>query len=737
VLEYWSVGVLECWSIGVLECWSVGVLEIPHYSITPLLHYSITPLLHYSITPLLHLFMPLNIGQLPKGYMGNILYVDLTQKQYHVEPLDPDVTRLFFGGRGLGIALLFKHFAAFENNGTYRNAFAEIDPFSAENPLIFSTSPVAGTKMPTAGRFHLNFKSPLTGGVGSTNSGGYWGVALKKTGCDGLYITGKAETPTYVVISREKVEFKSAEAFNASNTKETTDTLLRQLPKGTRVLAIGPAGKNGARFASVINDKGRSLGRGGGGAVFGSKNLYAIAVIPDHELVIDVAQADSLNLNNKSGAAFKAKIKLDVGKLSRKEEHYGSLSSMGSLCLCGMVYNYGQLLHNNMQDTTHRPEDVAKITGEALRRHAANAKPGETRITVKKGTCFNCPILCKRKTQLIDGAGNMLDEGEGPEFETVALLGANLSIYDLTVITQANYWANRYGLDTISLGATIAAFVELYGVVKSKGDTASPREKQVFEDARSFVAAYGEPAFGKAEMLIPLIHHISQATGIGKYLAQGSYRFCERYDHPELSMTVKKQELPAYDPRTSFSQALGYEMSNRGGCHLEGGYTAAQDYCAGYGEWPGDRIEGTPLIAKNATLKNTILDIIGACVYGSFSLTLDEYALLINAVTGLHYNAGILQLIAWRTFTLERLFNINCGLTKDDDWLPDRFYQESVDTGERITVCNREAFQKMHIEYYRAMGWDDNGYPTDETLEKLELQDFISASGFIMEKQLN
>ncbi len=669
--------------------------------------------------------MPSNTDQLPKGYLGNILHVDLTNKAYHVEPLSPELARLFFGGRGLGIALLFKHFSALY--GKYQNPFAEIDSLSEDNPLIFSTSPTTGTKMPTAGRFHLNFKSPLTGGVGSTNSGGYWGVVFKKTGHDVLYITGKAEVPIYLVISSDKVEFRSAAEFKEANTKETTDALLQQLPKGTRVLAIGQAGKSEARFASVVNDKGRSLGRGGGGAVFGSKNLYAVAVIPDREISIDVAHPERLNLKNKSGATFKAKMKLDVGKFSRKEEHYGSLSSMGSLCLCGMVYNYGQLIHNNMKDTTHRKEDVTKITGEALRQHEVNAKPGETKIAVKKGTCFNCPILCKRKTRVIDESGNVIDEGEGPEFETVALLGANLSIYDLTVITQANYWANRYGLDTITLGSTIAAFVELYDLVKSKGKVASLHEKQLLDDTKSFVEEHGEPAFGKSEMLIPLIHQIGQATGIGKYLAQGSYRFCERYDHPELSMTVKKQELPAYDPRTSFSQALGYEMSNRGGCHLEGGYTAAQDYCAGYGEWPGDRIEGTPLISKNATLKNTVIDIIGACVYGSFSLTLDEYALLINAVTGLHYNAGILQLIAWRTFTLERLFNIKCGFTKDDDWLPDRFYHNPVDTGERVVICNRDAFQKMHIEYYQAMGWNDDGVPTNTTLEKLELEDFVNA----------
>ncbi len=358
--------------------------------------------------------------------MGNILYIDLTTKNYSVEPLSPELARLFFGGRGFGIALLYRHFSELEQKGKYHNAFSEIDPLSEDNPLIISTSPATGTKMPTSGRFHLNFKSPLTGGVGSTNSGGFWGVAFKKTGHDVLYITGKAEQPVYLEISSDQVAFVNAGEFREFDTKETTDVLLQRLPKGTRVLAIGPAGKNGARFASVTNDKGRSLGRGGGGAVFGSKNLYAVAVIPDQNISIEVAHAESLNLKNKSGATFKAKIKLDVGKFSRKEEYYGSLSSMGSLGLCGMVYHYGQLIHNNMQDTYHSKEDVAKITGEALRRHAANANPGETKIAVKKGTCFNCPILCKRKTRLLDGSGDVIDEGEGPEFETVALLGANL-----------------------------------------------------------------------------------------------------------------------------------------------------------------------------------------------------------------------------------------------------------------------------------------------------------------------
>ncbi|RKX86861.1 MAG: hypothetical protein DRP57_00435, partial [Spirochaetes bacterium] len=190
-------------------------------------------------------------------------------------------------------------------------------------------------------------------------------------------------------------------------------------------------------------------------------------------------------------------------------------------------------------------------------------------------------------------------------------------------------------------------------------------------------------------------------------------------------MTVKKQELPAYDPRASYSQALCYEMSNRGGCHLEGGYTAIKDYCAGYAEWPGDRVEGTPLISKNATLTNTVLDIIGACVYTSTSISLDEYSLLIHAVTGLNVNAGILQRIALRTLAVERIFNTACNITGRDDWLPDRFYTEEITANRKKLVLNREVFGKMHMDYYHAMGWDDNGKPENETLNALKLGKYL------------
>lgn len=657
--------------------------------------------------------------------MGRILTVDLSKHTFVQSTLDPALCDLFLGGRGLGIATLTEHFMALEQEGKYQDAFREVDPLSADNALIFSTSPTTGTGMPASGRFHVSFKSPLTGGIGSANSGGKWAVALKSAGYDLLRITGKSKTPVYLTLSAEKVEFVNAESLLQLNVDEITDFLIRQSPKGSRVMTIGEAGRKLSRIAGIMNDRGRALGRGGGGAVFGSKNLLAVVVNPNPARAIDVADPDGLRIDNESGAGYRVRLKLDVGKMTRKEQAYGILSSMGTLGFLGMVCNYDELAHNNMRDTHHRIEDIEKISGEALRNHARTAPSGQSRLESRKSACFNCPIACTRVTRILDDRGNRIDHGEGPEFETVALMGANLSIYDLVVITQANYWANRYGLDTISLGGTIAAFFELYAFVKNKKGGKTSGEETFLKDVRPFIELDGEPQFGRKEILVPLVHAIGKSEGIGKALAEGSYRFCRRYGHEEFSMSIKKMEMPAYDPRTAFLQGLCYEMNNRGGCHLENGYTAIRDYCAGYAEWPGDRIEGSAIIARNAALNNTTMDIIGACAFASLSLNLDEFALLVNAVTGLQHNAGTLERIAWRTLTLERMFNIFAGFTAHDDWLPDRFYTESLEIEGRALVCDRRAFNQMHNEYYNAMGWDTSGIPRATTLEELKLIDIL------------
>jgi len=662
---------------------------------------------------------------LPTGYMGKILIIDLSSKKIREEALDPKIADLFHGNRGLGVAYLYRHFLNLDKTGRYSNAFKDVDPLSSDNVAIISTAPSTGTKMPTSGRVHMNFKSPLTGGYGSANTGGYWGVDFKKTGYDMLILEGKSEKPVYVIISNESVEIKDADELESMNSEEIQKHFKEDSSKKMQVLSIGEAGRNLSLYANVMSDKGRTFGRGGAGAVFGSKNLIAVAVSPDKSTKITVSNEKEMDIKNKSGSVYKAKVKLDVGKFTRKEQHYGSLASMGSLGLAGMVNNFDQLIHNNMINTQHELSDIDSIDGEALRNYSKIAGEGSDTIEVKKDTCYNCSITCKRKTTVKNSKGDVIDSGEGPEFETVALLGANLSIYDLPLIARANYMANRFGMDTITLGSTIAAFVELYTISKDKDSELSKKEILFLDDLGDFDKKNGEPRFGNSDYLLPLIDMVGKGEGIGKYLALGSFRFCERYGHPELSMTVKKQELPAYDPRTSYSQALCYEMSNRGGCHLEGGYTAALSYCAGYAEWPGNRIEGTPLISKNATLKGTAIDIIGVCVYSSFAISLDEYAPIINAVTGASLSSGSLLKFAHRTVSLERLFNIQCGKTDKDDWLPDRFYEIPTKVEGEDVLCSRNEFERMHLEYYRALGWNDRGIPENETLKSLGMEEFI------------
>jgi aldehyde:ferredoxin oxidoreductase len=675
--------------------------------------------------------MTIQPNHLPKGYMGKVLTVDLSQEKFRRDFLDPGLVERFLGGRGLGVALLFDHFKALEKVGTYRNAVKEVDPLSADNILVFTTSPTTGTGVLASGRLHVSFKSPLTGGVGSSNTGGHWAVAFKKTGHDVLCVVGRSAHPVHLSISSAGVEFLDAGSLVGLDVEEITDRLLRGAPKGARVMAVGQAGQKLSRIAAIMNDRGRSMGRGGGGAVFGSKNLLAIVVHPDPSLTIPTATPASLRPGNEEGAAFKAKMKLDAGKLTRKEENYGILSSMGTLGLLGMVDAFDELVHNNMKDTDHRPEDIAKVSGEALRNHAAIVGLGESYIEVKKGACFNCPMVCKRVSKIRDTRGRIVDQGEGPEFETVALLGPNLSIYDLVTITEANYWANRYGLDTISLGATIASLFELFSVIQDKKGPKTQREEDLERDLRAFVEAYGEPRFGRKEVLVPLVHATGKSEGIGRALAEGSYRFCLRYGHAELSMTVKKMELPAYDPRAAFLQGLAYEMSNRGGCHLQNGYSAIRAYCAGYAEWPWDRIEGSAVVAKNAALGNTVMDVIGACTFASLSVSPDEFAALISAVTGLNLNAGLLQKIAWRTLNMERVFNVLAGFTSRDDWLPDRFYEEPIEVEGHPVQCPREAFVQMHREYYEVMGWDTEGVPTKETLRELGILELLPNSFFV------
>jgi len=667
------------------------------------------------------------MSPLPKGTLGRVLEVDLASRTARPNALDERLAELFLGGRGLGIALLVERFLRLRDR--HPNPFRAVDPLGPDNPLVLATSPANGTSVPTSARFHANFKSPLTGGIGSTNSGGRWGVEFKRTGHDAMVVTGRSPNPVVLFVDAHKVRFDGPPEADLDDVEAVTEALEDRYGSGVRVMTVGAAGRRLARIAAIMNDKGRALGRGGGGAVFGSKNL--IAVVVAGSVVVDTAAPEALRAKNVAGSVYKAHAKLRVGKLTKPPDQFGILSSMGTAGLLGMLAQYDELVHCNFRDTCHDHERVERIGGEALAFHPT--------IKVRRRTCCQCPIGCTRETELVDKDGVVVASGEGPEFETVAMFGGNLDIYDLEPITEANYLCNRLGLDTISAGGTIAALMEIYGIARAKPEEARTQaERALMADADEFArqcgaAASGEfepgdlaPAFGNGRALVPLVRAMARSEGaLGRALASGARRLAERYGHPESAMTVKGMEIPAYDPRATWTQAMSYMITARGACHLQGGYSAPIAFCAGYGEFPGVKSEGAALVARNAAYHNTAYDVLGVCAFGGFSVTLDEYANMVNDVTGLGMKASDLETISRRVLTLERLFNLLCGFTAEDDWLPSRFLRDPIVVEERATVCPEEEFRAMRAEYYESLGWDERGVPRAVAIKDLRLDEIL------------
>jgi aldehyde:ferredoxin oxidoreductase len=663
--------------------------------------------------------------------MGRLLEVDLATGTARTHALDERLAEQFMGGRGLGTALLVERVLRLRDR--YANPFRDVDPLSPENPLILCTSPANGTTVPTSARFHANFKSPLTGGIGSTNSGGRWGVEFKRTGHDAMVVTGRSPNPVVLFINAGTVQFDAPPDVDLDDVEAVTDALETRYGKGVRVMTVGAAGRRLSPIAAIMNDKGRALGRGGGGAVFGSKNLVAVVVAGS--VAVETAAPEALQPKNLSGSVYKAHAKIRVGKLTKPPEQFGILPSMGTAGLLGMLSQYDELVHCNFRDTTHVSEQIERIGGEALASHP--------RIKVRRRACFQCPIGCTRETELVDDDGVVVDRGEGPEFETVALFGADLDIYDLEPITEANYLCNRYGLDTIAAGGTIAALMEIFGIARARQpEERTAGERAVMADAAEFARACGAaaddpeggafaPAFGNARALVPLVRAMAFGSGaLGRALASGSRRLAARYGHPEASMAVKGMEIPAYDPRVTWTQAMSYMITARGGCHLQGGYSAPIAFCAGYGEFPGMKSEGAALVARNFAYQNTAFDVLGVCAFAGFSVTLDEYANMMNDVTGLDMKASDLETISRRVLTLERLFNLLSGFTADDDWLPERFYRDPIAVEEGLAVCPEDEFRAMRAEYYESLGWDVQGVPRTRAIRETGLDQLLAPAAF-------
>ena len=594
------------------------------------------------------------------GYCGKILRVNLTTGEIKKEELDLGIAKKFIGGRGLGSYILFKEIDP------------AVDPLSPENKIIFATGPLTGSSAPTS-RYMVITKSPLTGAIACSNSGGFWGAELKFAGYDLIIVEGKAQNPSYIYIKDDTVEIKDAKACWGKLVSETTELLQNEVgdPKA-RVLTIGPAGEKLSPIAAIMNEKYRAAGRSGVGAVMGSKNLKAIVVRGSGK----VKSADS------------EKTKKLLSNLIKKIKENGvtgqGLPKYGTAVLVNIINEHGIFPTNNFQKAYFPLADA--ISGETL----------AEKYFVKKDPCYHCPIACGRYCKVDD------EEGGGPEYETVWAFGADCGVSDLSAIIKANNLCNEYGLDTISAGATIACAMELYekGHIK-KEELDGPELK-----------------FGSAEAIIEWTRKMGAGEGFGAKLALGSYRLAESYGVSELSMSVKKQELPAYDPRGVQGHGLQYATSNRGGCHVRG-YLISPEVLGVPEKLDRFSLEGKAKWAKLFQDLTAVIDSLGLCLFTSFALDLNDYCELYNCIVGETFTPEDMLIAGERIWNLERLFNLQAGISPEEDTLPKRLLEEPIPEGPSKGHVHR--LKELLPEYYRVRGWDEKGIPTPEKLKALGL----------------
>jgi len=599
------------------------------------------------------------------GWTGKIIRVNLTEGSIKVENLKIKDAYEYLGGRGLGVKILFDE------------VDPKVDPLSPENKLIFMTGPLTGTLAPCSGRYEVVAKAPLTGTVGGANSGGHFGPELKFAGYDGIIFEGKAEKPVYLWINDDKIELRSAKHLWGKNVFDTTDELLKETSEDARVACIGPGGEKMVLFATVMNDKHRAAGRSGMGAVMGSKNLKAVVVRGTGSIKV------------KDPNTFMNAVKEAYKKLKEQPVTSAGLTTYGTAILINILNQVGSLPTRNWRDGGYF-EYAEEISGEALRE----------KYLVKNKACFGCPIACGRVTRIPEG--KFKGFGEGPEYEAAWALGADCGVRDLAAVTKANFICNELGIDPITMGATIACVMEMYekGIIS--------KEEIGFE-----------APFGSADALVELTRMAGLREGFGDKLALGSYRLAELYGYPELSMSVKKQEMPAYDGRGVQGMGLEYATSNRGGCHVRGYMTSV--------EVLGIPVKLDPLVTtdKAKWLKafqdaTAVVDSSNICLFTTFAIGVPDINAMMKGLVGWDYTDEDVLKIGERIWNLERLFNLNAGITKDDDTLPPRLLTEPLKVGPaKGKVVELDTMLK---EYYEVRGWDEEGIPTEEKLKELGIE---------------
>ena len=603
------------------------------------------------------------------GYMGKVLRIDLTNQKHQVEPLKENEVVKLLGGRGLAAKRYYDEIGG------------EVKPFDAENKVFFFTGPLTGLRLPSTTKFQLSTKSPETGQYLCSNCGGNFGPQLKKAGYDGLILEGQAPEWTAITIKNEEVIFRNARDWQGRSTTETLDLLHETVgEKKAGALSIGPAAERLVRV-SYVNVDSRAFGRGGAGAVLGSKKVKGIAVFGTGK--IPVADGERIDQIRE-----KALENLKVTRANHRK--YGTAQYIE------VINELGAMPTRNFQTTYF--EGGSKVDARTMLQ----------KYYVKNYACYQCPVAC----------GKLLEVKEGPyagakarsEFETIGLLGPNCGIDDLGAVIHANQLCDELGLDTMSAGNAVALVMELY-------------ERGMITDEETQGI---EARFGSAQALIDIIKLIGERRGIGDLLAEGMNHVMKV--HPEWRryiVSVKGMPFAAYDPRAFHGNGLTYGTSSRGACHNVGGWTIRAELQSG--DYDRYALEGKGELVKSIQDNRAYVDSLGICtvVRSSLGYSNTPDGDVLEAVTGHDFTPHLME-IGTRIYTLERLILNREGITRKDDLLPERISKEPIPSGPaKGHVLSPAMYDVMLDEYYEKRGWDSNGIPKQETLENLKLQELL------------
>lgn len=605
------------------------------------------------------------------GYTGRILHIDLAEQTFKIQNFDEDFARKYLGGNGFAAKILYE--------GMKRG----IDPFSPENLVVFAVGPITDTPLPSTSRAYVATKSPLNGLFFDSTFGGRFAITQKRTGFEAIVISGKASSPVYLVIDEMGAQFKPATSLWGKLTKETVESIQSAEEEGADTVAIGPAGEKRVRFACLVHYwRGREgvSGRGGMGAVLGSKNVKAVVVKGSRKT--QIAHSQSLQ-------------ELIASRKEAMEKGTAGLKNLGTPVLVNMINTIGGLGVRNLQE--EQSSRAAEIGGERLKEL----------FFERNDTCFGCPIACGKTLQLSPEQGAL--RWKMPEYETLFSLGSMADNWDPASLLKLNSLCDQWGLDTISMGVTLSFALECF----EKGYLTP-------QDARGRTLRFGDPA-----LLLELVEETGKRQGFGDVLAEGSFRLAESLgkEAGNLLHCFKKVEVAGHSARALKGMSIGYATATRGGSHHD-----ARPTLQYAGEFDRTKAQSQPSFAVRTQNFTAMDDSLTQCRFASErgygGLINDNYVRMINSVTGWALTLGEVEKLGERIYNLERAFNCREGVSRIDDGLPYRATHQPIPGGPSLGMyCPPEEFEKMLEEYYRLRGWDARGVPTLEKLVSLEMGD--------------